>query len=422
MSKETLTPEVRFEGFTDSWKKIGFPKAFEFPVTTNSLSRSQLNYDNGVIKSIHYGDILIQYNAILDVAKDKIPFITNGILRDYQSNVLANGDIVFADAAEDEMVGKAVEVNGKTDEKIVSGLHTIVARPKINMAEYFLGHYINSNKYHDQLLRLMQGTKVLSISKKSLNKTSVSYPVNPKEQHKVGLILKQTDDIINLRQQELTKLQNFKQAMLQKMFPKEGQSVPEIRFDGFDGPWEECKLGDIADVTGGGTPSTTNHSYWNGTIDWYSPVEIGDKNYVDGSQNKITKLGLENSSAKILPVGTVLFTSRAGIGTMAILAKEGATNQGFQSIIPHDDVLDSYFIYARANELKRYGEKKGAGSTFIEVSGKQMKKMPILIPSIEEQRQIGKYFEHMDNMIQAKKAELKKLKQFKQAMLSKLFV
>lgn len=131
-------------------------------------------------------------------------------------------------------------------------------------------------------------------------------------------------------------------------------------------------MGEIASIVGGGTPSTNISEYWEGDIDWYSPVEIGEKIYVSGSRKKITKLGLQKSSAKVLPVGTVLFTSRAGIGNTAILAKEGATNQGFQSIVPQINELDSYFIFSRTYELKRYGEATGAGSTFTEVSGKQM--------------------------------------------------
>jgi len=174
---------------------------------------------------------------------------------------------------------------------------------------------------------------------------------------------------------------------------------PSLRFKGFTDAWEQRELGELADIIGGGTPSTVISEYWNGTIDWYSPVEIGEKVYVDGSQNKITPLGLEKSSAKILPKGTVLFTSRAGIGKSAILAKHGSTNQGFQSILPKKNELDSYFIYSRTDEIKRYSETVGAGSTFIEVSGKQLAKMTISVPNIKEQTIIGSYFKKLDDII-----------------------
>ncbi|UQF23855.1 restriction endonuclease subunit S [Vagococcus lutrae] len=172
---------------------------------------------------------------------------------------------------------------------------------------------------------------------------------------------------------------------------------PKIRFKGYTDEWQQRKLGEIAEIVGGGTPSTKVSEYWNGNIDWYAPAEIGSKRYLKKSEKTITELGLKKSSAKLLPIGTVLFTSRAGIGNTAILEKEGATNQGFQSIVPKNDILDTYFIYSRTKELKRYGETTGAGSTFIEVSGKEMSKMNINVPNIHEQQKIGSFFKQLDD-------------------------
>ena len=178
------------------------------------------------------------------------------------------------------------------------------------------------------------------------------------------------------------------------------RKTPKLRFPEFTDDWEQRKLGDLAEIVGGGTPSTSKDEYWDGEIDWYAPAEIANQIYVESSERKITSEGLNNSSAKMLPVGTVLFTSRAGIGKMAILRKEACTNQGFQSIVPHVNELDSYFIFSRSEELKRYGETVGAGSTFVEVSGKQMSAMPLMMPpTIDEQRKIGEYFSSLDNLI-----------------------
>ncbi|WP_271005787.1 restriction endonuclease subunit S, partial [Listeria seeligeri] len=118
------------------------------------------------------------------------------VIDKYKPNLLENGDLIFADAAEDETVGKAVEVDGKTNEYIVAGLHTIVARPRRKMAKFFWGYYINSSIYHNQLLRLMQGTKVASISKSNLQKTCIAYPDNFAEQQKLGTFFKQLDNTI----------------------------------------------------------------------------------------------------------------------------------------------------------------------------------------------------------------------------------
>lgn len=199
-------------------------------------------------------------------------------------------------------------------------------------------------------------------------------------------------------------------------------NTPNIRFKGYSDDWEQRKLGELADIIGGGTPSTSNYDYWDGEIDWYAPAEIADQIYVSSSTRKITKKGFENSAAKMLPAGTVLFTSRAGIGKTAILRKEGCTNQGFQSIVPHKNELDSYFIFSRTEELKKYGETKGAGSTFVEVSGKQMANMDLMMPTtFEEQQQIGAYFKNLDNLITLHQRKCDILKEIKKYMLQNMF-
>ena len=197
---------------------------------------------------------------------------------------------------------------------------------------------------------------------------------------------------------------------------------PKIRFKGFDDAWEQRKLGELAEIVGGGTPSTSMGSYWDGDIDWYAPAEIGEQIYLESSQRKITEKGLNKSSAKILPIGTVLFTSRAGIGKTAILLKEGCTNQGFQSIVPNKEKLDSYFIFTRSEELKRYGETVGAGSTFVEVSGKQMADMELMMPKTTlEQQQIGEYFSKLDHLITLHQRNCDQMKELKKYMLTKMF-
>ena len=243
------------------------------------------------------------------------------------------------------------------------------------------------------------------------------------EQKKIAEILATQDKAIELQGRKIEELKRFKKGCLEKMFPRKGQKVPEKRFPGFTDDWEQRKLGDIADIVGGGTPSTGNQSYWDGEIDWYAPAEIADQIYANSSQKKITALGYENSSAKMLPPGTVLFTSRAGIGKTAILTRKGCTNQGFQSIVPHRGELDSYFIFSRTEELKRYGEFVGAGSTFVEVSGKQMAAMELMMPpTMREQQTIGGFFQQLDNLITLHQRKLEKLQAIKRSMLEKMFV
>lgn len=197
---------------------------------------------------------------------------------------------------------------------------------------------------------------------------------------------------------------------------------PSVRFTRFKDNWVETKLGDVVDIVGGGTPDTNIPEFWNGNIDWYSPTEIGKNVYANGSIKKITLSGLKNSSAKILPAKkTVLFSSRAGIGEMAILNKPAATNQGFQSFIAND--IDVYFLYSMGSKIKKFALSKSSGSTFLEISRNQLAQMEFLAPSSNsnEQTQIGHFFQNLDESIALKEKKLAQTQNLKKAMLEKMF-
>lgn len=179
----------------------------------------------------------------------------------------------------------------------------------------------------------------------------------------------------------------------------EKQNTPEIRFGGFTDPWEQRKLGDVATIVGGGTPSTNNDAYWDGDIDWYSPAELGEQVYADRSVRRITQAGYDSCSATLLPAGkTILFTSRAGIGNTAILRRSACTNQGFQSLVVNDDT-DVYFVYSMTDRIKKFAEQKASGSTFLEISGKGLAAGEFAFPSKGEQTAIGSMFKQLDHLI-----------------------
>jgi type I restriction enzyme S subunit len=171
-------------------------------IPNNTLSRADLNYSSGAVKNIHYGDILIKYGEVTDCRKDVIPFITGAEITNYKRQFLRDGDILIADTAEDEIVGKATEITGIYDIPVVSGLHTIACRPKVLKQPFYLGYYMNSPSYHRQLLSLMQGIKVLSISKANLAKTIVSFPVSDQEQLQISMLFNHLDHLITLHQRE----------------------------------------------------------------------------------------------------------------------------------------------------------------------------------------------------------------------------
>ena len=316
------------------------------------------------------------------------PEMTEPIEIDPKQNEVEVGDVFFTTSSETpEEVGMSsilLEKRGKT----YLNSFCFGFRPSEKIDSYYLAYMLRSESTRAKIILLAQGISRYNISKNKVMEIAVSLP-SLDEQKLIGQYFSQLDNLITLHQRECISFTGRADRLILTANKKRTTSS-----------WEQRKLGDIADIVGGGTPSTGNQSYWDGDIDWYAPAEIADQIYANSSQKKITGLGYENSSAKMLPPGTVLFTSRAGIGKTAILTRKGCTNQGFQSIVPHRGELDSYFIFSRTEELKRYGELVGAGSTFVEVSGKQMAVMELMMPpTMREQQTIGGFFQQLDHLI-----------------------
>lgn len=220
------------------------------------------------------------------------------------------------------------------------------------------------------------GSTFDSINGDELRNTPVDYPRSKPEREAVGSCLSRIDCLITLHQRKC-----------------EYRSLCGYL------SWEQRKLGDVATIVGGGTPSTNNDAYWDGEIDWYSPAELGERVYADRSVRRITQAGYDSCSATLLPAGkTILFTSRAGIGNTAILRRSACTNQGFQSLVVNDDI-DVYFVYSMTDRIKKFAEQKASGSTFLEISGKGLAAGEFAFPSKDEQTAIGSMFKQLDNLI-----------------------
>ena len=349
-------PEIRFKGFTDPWeqRKLG-------DIASDIVAGGDIDKD-------------------LILAEGQYPVIANaltgdGIVGYYDKEYRVNAPAVTVTGRGDVGHAKARLVNFTPVVRLLS--------VKSEHDVFFLENAINTLKI------VIESTGVPQLTVPQLAKYEVAFPRQHDEEKHIGAFFKQLDHLITLHQRECISFTGRADRLILTANKKRTTSS-----------WEQRKLGDIADIVGGGTPSTGNQSYWDGDIDWYAPAEIADQIYANSSQKKITGLGYENSSAKMLPPGTVLFTSRAGIGKTAILTRKGCTNQGFQSIVPHRGELDSYFIFSRTEELKRYGELVGAGSTFVEVSGKQMAVMELMVPpTMREQQTIGGFFQQLDHLI-----------------------
>lgn len=212
------TPRVRFKGFEGEWERRSFEDVFSF-LKNNSLSRAELD-NQGDVMNVHYGDILIKFGNLIDLNKDELPYIKNRLLaKDLAKRCkLVNGDVIFADAAEDNTVGKCAEIVSVGERDVVSGLHTIPCRANYKFSEGFLGYCLNASSFHNQLLPLIQGTKISSISKTSLRLTYILYPTSLIEQQQIALFFRSLDSQVSMQEARLVKLKQIKSACLDKMF------------------------------------------------------------------------------------------------------------------------------------------------------------------------------------------------------------
>ena len=420
MTKKSSTPAIRFKGFTDTWEQRKLGEVL-ISLQNNTLSRADLSSEEGTAKNIHYGDILVKFGEVIDVKTESLPMIGDEtVIAKYKSSFLQNGDVIVADTAEDETVGKCTEIAGLSDEIVISGLHTIPYRPLQKYAPGYLGYYMNSPSYHNQLLPLMQGIKVTSISKTALQNTDILYPKSATEQAAIGRYFRNLDNLITLHQRKYDKLTNVKKSMLEKMFPKNGSNVPEIRFKGFTEAWEQRKLGELGTITTGNTPSTSIPDYYSDDgIVWVTPTDICE-NITFESARKLSDLGQQ--VGRVVPKNTILVTCIASIGKNTMLGNTGSFNQQINGLTPNENKYDPYFLLTESALWSAKMKGSAASGTMQIVNRTEFSELKTWLPSLIEQQAIGAFFKQLDNLITLHQRELEKLKNLKKACLEKMFV
>ena len=405
MTKKSDAPAIRFKGFSDAWEQRKFDEVFDCTVPNNTLSRAELSYDEGTVLNVHYGDVLIKYGSVLDVQKDDIPRIPHRCREDFNGALLQDGDVIIADTAEDETTGKACEIGNLQGSAIVSGLHTMVCRPRNRMALGYLGYYLNSNAYHHQLLPLMQGIKVLSLSRSNIQKTSVSYPIAVKEQQLIAYYFSQLDNLITLHQRKFEKLTNVKKSMLEKMFPQNGSSYPEIRFKGFTDPWEQRKLGELVDRVV--RKNTNNES----TLPLTISAQYGLVDQITYFNNRVASRDVSNyylvlngefaynkSTSDGYPFGAVKRLDLYEKGVLSTLYIVFAPKKEQQI---DSDYLTVFFDTDRWH--KGVAERAAEGARnhgLLNISAEDFFDIDLSVPKdIVEQKQIGAFIRQLDNLI-----------------------
>ena len=388
MENNKTIPKIRFTGFTDAWEQRRLGEV----ANHRGGTAIEKHFDNsGKYKVISIGS----YGLDSKYVDQNIRAISNEIT---DARVVRKGELTMVlndKTSNGTIIGRSLLIN--TDDEYVINQRTEIISPKENLDSDF-AYVVLNGPFREKVKRIVQGGTQIYVNYPAVENLEFELP-SIEEQQKIGDFFIQLDHLITLHQRKYDKTISIKNVMLEKLFPKDSENLPEINFLSFAITWEQRKVSDIADIFGGGTPSTSNPEYWDGDIDWYAPAEMEGQRYAVGSVKKITELGLQKSSAQMLPAGrTVLFTSRAGIGKMAILQRSAATNQGFQSIVLKDGT-NPYFIYSMGSELKKKAEGIASGSTFLEISGKMLGNLVIAMPSKQEQDKIACYFEKIDDLI-----------------------
>lgn len=417
-------PKIRFKmdnglGYPH-WRSKSFEEVFS-PLNNNTFSRDMLNYEKGTAKNIHYGDILTNYGAICDVSSDVIPFV-NGNIAYEKYDCLQNGDVILADTAEDETVGKAIELQGIKCETVISGLHTMACRPKQKYAPKYLGYLLNSPAFHNQLFPYMQGIKVTSIGRKNIASVKISYPC-PAEQEKIADFLSSVDEVIIQSEKEVQNLEQQKKAAMQKVFSQEirlkkanGTAFPE---------WKEKSLNDLSIlITKGTTPKGYSES---GNVNFVQINSIIDGRVV---ANKCLKIDEDTHNGflarSVLHENDILCSIAGALGVIAIVEKSvlpANTNQALSIIRLNKECNYKYIAYALSSYImEKYIKQSKTTGAQPNLSLQQMRDFIVPVPHIEEQQKIADFLSAFEEAIDHTKQELEKWKELKKGLLQQMFV
>ena len=375
-----------FTASTFSWEQRKFDEVFDCTVPNNTLSRAELSYDEGTVLNVHYGDVLIKYGSVLDVQKDDIPRIPHRCREDFNGALLQDGDVIIADTAEDETTGKACEIGNLQGSAIVSGLHTMVCRPRNRMALGYLGYYLNSNAYHHQLLPLMQGIKVLSLSRSNIQKTSVSYPIAVKEQQLIAYYFSQLDNLITLHQRECISFTARAGRLILTANKKRNTSS-----------WEQRKFSDITFPAG-------EKNKDNLPLESYS---ITNEHGFVPQDEKFENGGTMREADKrmyyiVSPNSFAYNPARINVGSIGYqnIGKNVIVSSLYEVFKTSEDVDDRLlWHWFKSPDFQKLIMQLQEGGVRLYFYYDKLCMGEVSLPSLEEQRKIGKLFDTLDNLI-----------------------
>ena len=405
-SENALVPALRFEGFSDPWEQRKLGEVAHRVIRKNEEGMSDLPLT-----------ISAQHGLV-----DQRDFFNSQVasrdMRGYY--LLERGEFAYNKSTSSDSPWGAIKRLTEYEKGCLSTLYICFGLDEGDPD--FLVTYYETSRWHRGIRMIAaEGARnhgLLNIAPGDFFETELTLPGKIEEQTAIGALFAKLDSLIALHQRKHEKLKTVKQSLLEKMFPKEGEDVPEIRFEGFTDPWEQRRLGEISESYSGGTPSVGNESYYGGDIPFIRSAEISS----DSTELRLTEKGLDNSSAALVESGCVLYALYgATSGEVAISRIRGAINQAILAIVPSKN-NNAEFIAAW---LRR--EKPKILDTYLQggqgnLSGAIVKDLTLALPSGEEQSRIGALFQKLDSLIALHQRELDILKNLKQALLEKMFV
>lgn len=397
-------PKLRFPEFSEPWEKAVLGDVATFS-KGKGISKSDIDPD-GKTYCVRYGELYTTYDTIIDEPVSKTSVAPNNL------NLSEGGEVIVpasGETAEDIATAAVVLRKG-----IALGGDLNIIRSPLN--GLFLAPYL-SGKKRMTLAAMAQGNSVVHLYPAQLGALHLGIPSLP-EQEKISSFLRCLDEKISVLEEKAKALQTFKNGCMDAIFNL------RVRFKNSQGSefpdWKETVLGSVATITGGGTPDSKVREYWEGDIQWFTPTEIKSK-YLSESVRTISISGLQNSSAKLLPIGTLLLSTRATIGDIGIARLECCTNQGFQSLVMNGKNHNEfwyYWILKNRNEFLR----RASGSTFLEIGKAEISKIPVMCPSPEEQCRIADFLAAIDDKISLVTEELKLGQTFKKGLLQQMYI
>ena len=405
MSKEQMNvPKLRFPEFTGEWEKRKFANIAQ--------RQSETIVSDDENPCVEYEDVVAERGVL---NKDI-----------YAKGVYKNG-IKFT--SEDVLYGKLRPYLHNWLNPYFSGVAVgdwWVLRP-VNTDKDFLYWMIQTPKY-DNVANQSAGTKMPRADWKLVSNLEFHVPISRTEQKTIADILTNFDTLITLQHRKLDQIKEYKKGMLQKMFPKEGESVPEVRFPGFTGEWERRKLGDVLeDLYNGQTPSRVQTSYWNGDINWLTSGEL-NRGIVYTCIERITKKGQESAHLKIIPRGTFVMAitgleASGTRGNCAILGIDTTLNQSCMALMPDPSLLSTRFLFQWYKMVgEEYGTRFTQGTKQQSYNAEIIKSLDIVLPSVKEQEQISDVLVNLDNLISLHQRKLDAMKEYKKGLLQQMFV